>query len=385
MTMQSHRSLDADRQETTRGNARPSAMSTSATDGTTAAPPTRPVTREVLTGVPSDAPIGSVAARFAEHAGAIEQRGYTFREAAFLARVAVAGGYFTRQQFADALGLERGKTDARFVHRLVQRGDATVQVFCDATQVYHLTAAGLWSVVAGVPRRQRRPRPPLAIRARLLALDLVLALPEVTFALGEPGRLRICDETGIPRAAVPVRQYRGAGAVQRRTRLLPDALLVGQSDQGVTRGMVLGCVDFETWMRRHLPMLAWATAWTIAYGCESTTQAIAAERAFQRVLADPPVNDLTDRRAEAIEYCELRDQYERQRWTDLGASGIQRYLSLKSGFGGLGDVVFEAWRQGGEAAVDARLTKGAQLRTGRLLPLVLPARDTVFEARRRRR
>jgi hypothetical protein len=156
---------------------------------------------------------------------------------------------------------------------------------------------------------------------------------------------------------------------------------------------VLGCVDdggqtqpaFETWMRRHLPMLAWATAWTIAYGCESTTQAIAAERAFQRVLADPPVNDLTDRRAEAIEYCELRDQYERQRWTDLGASGIQRYLSLKSGFGGLGDVVFEAWRQGGEAAVDARLTKGAQLRTGRLLPLVLPARDTVFEARRRRR
>ncbi len=342
---------------------------------------------------PSEPPTGAVARLFDEHVAAIAQQGYTPREAAFLARVAVAGGYFTRQQFADALGLERGKSDARFVRRLVQRGDATMQVFCDATQVYHLTAAGLWSVVAGVPRRQRRSRPPLAIRARLLALDLVLALPEVTFALGDPARVRVCDEAAIPRAAIPVRQYRGDGTVPHRTRPFPDALLVGQYDQGATLGMVLGCVDdggqtqpaFDTWMRRHLPMLAWATAWTIAYACESTTQAIAAERTFQRVLADAPVIDLTDRRAESVEYCTLRDQYERQRWTDLGASGIQRYLSLKSGLGGLGDVVFEAWRQGGEPAVEARLARGSRQQNGRLRTLVLPARDTVFDARRRRR
>jgi hypothetical protein len=391
--MQNHRSFDSDGQETTHWPARPAAMSTSNTDAASAAPETRPVTREALTVAPSEPPTGSVAALFDEHVAAIEQQGYTRREAAFLARVAIAGGYFTRQQFADALGLERGKTDARFVRRLVQRGDASMQVFCDATQVYHLTAAGLWSVVVGVPRRQRRPRPPLAIRARLLALDLVLALPDVSFALGDPARVRICDEAGIPRAAVPIRQYRCDRAVALRTRLLPDALLVGQSDQSATRGIVLGCIEdagrtqptFETSVRRHLPMLAWAAAWTIAYGCESATRAVAAERTFQRVLADSPVMDLTDRRAEAVEYCELRDQYERQRWTDLGAAGIQRYLALKSRFGGLGDVVFEAWRQGGETAVASRLASGSRLQNGRLLPLVLPARDRVFEARRRRR
>lgn len=326
-----------------------------------------------------------------DHVTAIERLGYTPREAAFLARVVTAGGYFTRAQFAQALGIRRGGTDADFGRRLVNRGHATVQLFCDTTQVFHLTAAGLWADQPGASPRQRRPRPALAIKARLMALDLVLALPHVDFALDHLARLRVCDEAGVPRTEVPRRDYRPRGAAEPATRHLPDTPLIGLTTQPTAApALVLGYVDdgaqtqagFQTFLRRHTSMLAAARRWTVVYACESPRQAAAAEQTFRRVLEDDPARDAARGYAEALDYCELRQLYDRQLWSQLDTARIQRYLGLKQRLGALGDPAFATWQSGGEAALIAWLTVAPIVRRGHLDTLVLTRGYATFEARR---
>lgn len=122
----------------------------------------------------------------------IRALGFPERDASFLAAVVCAGGYFLRRQYAEALRIGRGRADAEFVRRLVGRKLATVHTFCEATQVVHLTSRCLCEEEPDTSARVRRSRSPLQIKPRLMALDTILACPEISFASGQRERLLLC-------------------------------------------------------------------------------------------------------------------------------------------------------------------------------------------------
>src|SRR5689334_981798 len=73
---------------------------------------------------------------FADRVAAVEDHGYTRREAEFLVTAALHSGYFVRRQFAP----QRGKTDASFCAKLAATGHAKIRKTFGQTQLYHIAS-----------------------------------------------------------------------------------------------------------------------------------------------------------------------------------------------------------------------------------------------------
>src|SRR5579859_3258522 len=104
--------------------------------------------------------------------------GYTEVESHFLYLVATHSGYFTVQQFLDFAHAKSGKRNASLIHKLFSQGHATAQRYRRRSCVYHLHSRVLYDAIGKGELRNRRNHEIRHIRARLLALDYVLAYPE---------------------------------------------------------------------------------------------------------------------------------------------------------------------------------------------------------------
>ncbi len=109
---------------------------------------------------------------------ALERRGYTRRQAAFLAMVLIHSGCFLRRQFTSLLRVADGSRTTRFVQRLVGQGFATRHAYAGRTIVYHVVAAALYDAVGEPDSRLRRPVEPAAMTQRLMTLDVLMAHPD---------------------------------------------------------------------------------------------------------------------------------------------------------------------------------------------------------------
>ena len=104
--------------------------------------------------------------------------GYTEVESRFLYLVATHSGYFTTQQFLDFAQAKSGKRNANLIHKLFSQGHATAQRYRRRSCVYHLHSRALYDAIGKGELRNRRNHEIRHIRARLLALDYILAHPE---------------------------------------------------------------------------------------------------------------------------------------------------------------------------------------------------------------
>src|SRR5262245_62971136 len=76
---------------------------------------------------------------FQQRVSAIEQFGYTHREAEFLVLAALHSGYFLRRQFSPP-----GKLDDAFCRKLVANGQGRVVHATNQAQVYHVSGRPLY-------------------------------------------------------------------------------------------------------------------------------------------------------------------------------------------------------------------------------------------------
>jgi len=104
--------------------------------------------------------------------------GYTEVEARFLYLVATHSGYFTVRQFLDFARARSGKRNARLIERLFGLGHVTAQRYRRRSMVYHLHSRPIYDAVGKGDLRNRRGHELGYIKARLLALDFILAHPE---------------------------------------------------------------------------------------------------------------------------------------------------------------------------------------------------------------
>ena len=104
--------------------------------------------------------------------------GYTEVESRFLYLVATHSGYFTVRQFLDFAHAKSGKRNAHLIEKLFSQGHATAQRYRRRSCVYHLHSRALYEAIDKGELRNRRNHEIRHIKARLLALDYILAHPE---------------------------------------------------------------------------------------------------------------------------------------------------------------------------------------------------------------
>jgi len=194
-----------------------------------------------------------------DRVAAVETLGYTSREARFLTIAALHSGYFLRRQFTAFAGVGSGKAVVSFTHKLVARHHATVVATCHNTQLYHLSSKRLYAQLGEPDSRNRRPRTPFATRARLLALDYVLAHSALRFLATERERVAFFSERlGVSRLDLPTRFGRPDGGTV--PRYFTDGHPVGVSADGE---VVLAFIDdgvssvlaFDTYLAHYRALL----------------------------------------------------------------------------------------------------------------------------------
>ena len=133
--------------------------------------------------------------------------GYTEVESRFLYLVATHSGYFTVRQFLDFAHAKSGKRNAHLIEKLFSQGHATAQRYRRRSCVYHLHSRALYDAIGKGERRNRRNHEIRHIKARLLALDYLLAHSENEYfeTAGAKWRylvetLKVPDDIFIPEA-----------------------------------------------------------------------------------------------------------------------------------------------------------------------------------------
>src|SRR5215467_3537053 len=104
--------------------------------------------------------------------------GYTEVEARFLYLVATHSGYFTVRQFLEFAKTKSGKRNARLVEKLFALGHVSTQRYRRRSLVYHLHSRPIYDAIGKGDLRNRRGHELGHIKARLLALDFILAHSE---------------------------------------------------------------------------------------------------------------------------------------------------------------------------------------------------------------
>jgi hypothetical protein len=125
--------------------------------------------------------------------------GYTDVEARFLCLVATHSGYFTVHQFLDFAHAKSGKRNARLVEKLFGLGHVSAQRYRRRSMVYHLHSRPLYDAIGKGDLRNRRGHELGYIKARLVALDYILAhLEDDYFETAEAKRQYFMRRFNVP-------------------------------------------------------------------------------------------------------------------------------------------------------------------------------------------
>ncbi len=312
---------------------------------------------------------------------AIEALGYPPREAAFLACVSRHGGYFLRRQFAAAADVRQGDAVVQFTRRLLAAHHATCHTFARRTHVYHLASHALYGSDDARPGDRRR-RPALAIKVRLMALDYVLSRPDLRFLAGERERLAYCDQLGLDRTLLPqqlVRPYR-SGTTQQQ--YFPGPLVMAlQGDAGDAPTLICAHIHdgghslggFSTFLRRFGWMLAHVPRWRVVCVVDRERHLATARNLFARAFAVRA--DRTEAKhapSDINDYLRLRRLYEREAWAELQTSGLNRYLDLRARIGDDLDPLYARWLAEGDRVFERHVEGSAERAHTQFEAVLLP-------------
>jgi len=175
---------------------------------------------------------------------ALEMLGYTARQAAFLALVALHGGYFLRRQYLTYAGTSHGLAAIRFLARCQAREHIRVLPYGRRGHVFHVCAKPLYAAIGQENNRNRRPAEWDAVMRKLMTLDFVIAHPTARFYATETEKVEFLRDRVIQPDIWPCRRYppRHAGG-RPTTRYFVDKMPWYQ-DEGDAR-LWIAYVDTE--------------------------------------------------------------------------------------------------------------------------------------------
>ncbi|MGI9072758.1 MAG: hypothetical protein ACR2JB_15935 [Bryobacteraceae bacterium] len=336
--------------------------------------------------------MSQIALTSSERLAALQRFGYTKREAAFLCLAALHGGYFLRRQYGQCIGRQDGGSANQLVEKTLALGHAQVSTFKANTHIYHLAARPFYAALGQEDNRNRRLRQAQTIKAKLMALDFVLAHPAAQYLATEQEKLQYFENTlGIPPEALPTKKYTSRGLVTERYFVEKYPIFVSPSPEPAVSPVVSFCfVDpglasvsaFETFLADYDPLFSALRSVEVVYLATNEILTAQAAMIFARMSGGPagPILGLTKERM--LAYFEARLLYENRQWASFDRSKLIILRDGRDEFSGSQiESLYALWRSGGDAAlvqngvVEERV--GATNRR-RLSTFILPHRYDFF-------
>ena len=169
-------------------------------------------------------------AHLEDRAAALMARGWTRREAEWLALVCMHSGVFLRSQYLAFIGRTNPALANRFVRRC--RKLAVEQPWNGSRlRLCRIAARRIYRVLGVEHIRHRRPAATEVVLRRLLSLDYLLEHPHAAWLATEDEKVNALTGAGVAKDVLPRRLYQGAVGVQYRyfPHKLPIALDGGRA------------------------------------------------------------------------------------------------------------------------------------------------------------
>ena len=302
--------------------------------------------------------------------------GYAEREAGFLFRAALHGGYFLRRQISAYLGREDGGTSAQLVERTLSLEHARVFTYHQNTQLYHLYARPFYEAIGQGDNRNRRGRQPLTIKNKLMGLDFVLAHPACQFLATEQEKLDYFTGTlQVPRSLLPAKLYRGAEGDPATARYFVDKYPVFLGAPGmagtpavvsfcfVDEGMV-GLSRFETYLLQYASLFRSLPQFHLLFIAARPKLFRAAEGRFERFLTQeqtPAAPISIPNLQRILDYFQTRFLYETKQLAGFDRAKLLRLRDDREAFSTQeNEALYERWKSGGDSAVREILAAGSE-------------------------
>jgi len=294
---------------------------------------------------------------------ALRHLGYTEREAQFIELAALHSGYFVRRQFTTFINQPRGGIAAAFLQKLLDQRHATAYVCRPQAHLYHLSAKPLYTALGQVDNRHRRRRPALGIKAKLMALDYVLARRADRFLPTEQERVEYFDRLGIERRLLPQAIYRPRERGTSTARYFVEKFPLSVQDSDASRVVTVTYVDagdytmdsFETFLERYSGLLRALPRVRLVHVSDSKHHVDAARARFMSwrqagaTLIVPRDDSAVD---QFLSLFPLRRQIETGDLTPVSIAQLQQFRRERARLETIeGQRLYRLWMESGEVAV----------------------------------
>jgi len=204
---------------------------------------------------------------FDERVHAVTKKGFTQRQARFLATVMLHAGVCVPRQYARFCGIVHGQRTRKFFAKLVRLKYASMyDCRHNRARIYHVNQRALYAAIGAADSTQRRPLTLNHAIQRLMVLDAIVEDPEMIWlGTAEDKANHLTALTGIKTEDLP--HVTVGDGERRKARYFPDRLPIGihLAGRGVLVYVVLDQTlnDFRLFLERHSAVLRALSAWTV--------------------------------------------------------------------------------------------------------------------------
>ena len=307
----------------------------------------------------------------------IVNKGFTERQARFLALVTRHSGVCLMRQYSTFAGIVFGQKTRVFFAKLVERNYAsTYDCAHNRARIYHVRHRELYEAIGEPDSRLRRPPAIPTALERVMLIDAMLENPDIVWLASADEKVaHLTTLTRIPLEDLP-HLATGQGDA-KQVRYFPDHLPVGIHPDGRVALVYLSLDpfrdDLRSFLQRHAAMVAGLTAWTIriVLPVHRATAAQDFEQTARNQLAGPLSQRVWD---------ELRWYFGQLRAVRSGtAGGIDevRFQRDRQAFQAPRyPVLYRAWLQDGQRvltlAAPSKIADALASGAGKIEPMILP-------------
>lgn len=310
--------------------------------------------------------------------------GYSPREAMFLRIVAMHSGVFLRRQFVAYTGAGQGQAAQALVAKLARSGHGRAITFGDKT-VYQVTHKGLYRLLDIEDSNNRRARSGWMMKARLMALDFIIAHTDKHFLETEAEKIEFfrqhfgATREQLPRAIYPARSGTTGPAIRFFVEKFPIFVAVAAPD---TRpDVAFSFVDdgqatvssFAAFLHRHASLMSLVPRFRLFYLTDAEAKFPSARRQFERLLGGAVPPQASCEQGTLLRYFELMKRWQ-EGATRFSKDEFAELARLRRAYGALEyEALFERWQVASFSVFPALSgePKNASL-GGRFVPVLLP-------------
>lgn len=303
---------------------------------------------------------------------ALQELGYSRREADFLCLAALHSGFFLRRQYLQLVEADRGRADDQLITKLCNHGHVRVIAGKARILIYHLCSRPFYAAIGEADNRHRRMRPMCAIKAKLMALDYVLAHPEQSFLATEEEKVEyFTRRLAIDETCLPTRIYYAKTQSPATKRFFVDKFPIAlPPENGAFPAVVSFCyIDegeiatpaFETWLCAHDRLFAALRSFRVVFVASSNRRFQEAEQEYRSFFHHPRKLKI-DSKHRLLAYFHLEHLFRSRKFEDLDTRKLEDLRRLRKEFRGEKyERLFELWKARGDRFAEDHAIDGGHV------------------------